>query len=81
MTLGADQEGHQLGDVPRRAEALERRLPGELVDRLLIFSLEEQVRRRRTGATALTVTSRPRSSRASTGVIASTAPLLAVYPA
>jgi hypothetical protein len=50
---------------------------GEVVYRGLVLSLKEEFGGSRPGATALTVISLPRSSRASISVIALTAPLLA----
>src|SRR3954451_24036485 len=47
--VGAGQEGDHVRDVLRRPEALERRLLGEAVDRLLVLAVEEQVGRGRAG--------------------------------
>jgi hypothetical protein len=42
---GAGEERDDLGDVLGRAEPLERREPSRAIDRLLVFAVEEQLRR------------------------------------
>lgn len=74
MRGGAGEERDDGGDVGRCAESFERNAVGQAVEGLVILAVEEHVGGGRAGATALTVTSRSRSSCARIKVIASTAP-------
>jgi hypothetical protein len=77
------QEGHDLGDVVLGAETFKGRRLRQLGDLALLLADQEELPTRKRsvavgpGATVLTVTSRPRSSRARIGVSASTAALMA----
>src|ERR687897_2370375 len=56
---GADEEGHDLGDVAGDAQPPERVQARQVLDGRLVLAIEEQRRNRRAGSYAFTVMSRP----------------------